>query len=148
MDQIYNYLQISETIATAGQPTEEQFTAIRDANYALIINLALPTSTNALPHERAIVESLGLTYIHIPVDWEQPALQDAVRFFEVLQAERDKRIFVHCAMNMRVSAFMFLYRVLYQQVPEQDALATMHRIWIPNETWQQFITKVLQNFAV
>jgi protein tyrosine phosphatase (PTP) superfamily phosphohydrolase (DUF442 family) len=138
-------LPLSETIATAGQPTVDQFSAIRDADYDLIINLALPTSTHALPNEREIVEALNMTYVHIPVEWEQPTLQDAIAFFDTLQANVDRRIFVHCAMNMRVSAFMFLYRVLYQGVDEQDAIADLHQIWIPNETWQRFMTSVLQN---
>jgi protein tyrosine phosphatase (PTP) superfamily phosphohydrolase (DUF442 family) len=145
IDGIYNYVQLSEAIATAGQPTAAQFAAIRNAHYDLIVNLALPTSTNALPNEREIVEALEMTYVHIPVEWEQPTLQNAIAFFDTLQANLGKRIFVHCAMNMRVSAFMFLYRVLYQGVAEEDAIADLHHIWIPNETWQHFMTSVLQN---
>ena len=64
---IPNFLQLSETVATAGQPTEAQITAIQAAGYRVVINLALPTSTNALPNEQALVEALGMTYIHIPV---------------------------------------------------------------------------------
>jgi protein tyrosine phosphatase (PTP) superfamily phosphohydrolase (DUF442 family) len=147
VEQIYNYLQISEAIATAGQPTAEQFSAIRDANYDLVINLALPTSTNAIPNEREIVENLDLRYIHIPVEWEQPTLQNATIFFETLQANADQRVFVHCAMNMRVSAFMFLYRVIYQGVPEQEAEKLLQRIWMPNQTWRQFMELVIKSKA-
>jgi hypothetical protein len=64
---IYQFLPLSETIATAGQPTVEQFPAIQAAGYDVVINLALPESANAIPEEGAIVEKLGLQYIHIPV---------------------------------------------------------------------------------
>ncbi|MDC0948693.1 phosphatase, partial [Gammaproteobacteria bacterium] len=33
LEGIYNYLIISETIATSGQPTEEQFSLIKDEGY-------------------------------------------------------------------------------------------------------------------
>jgi protein tyrosine phosphatase (PTP) superfamily phosphohydrolase (DUF442 family) len=37
---IDNFLQISPTIATAGQPTIEQFALISSAGYETVINLA------------------------------------------------------------------------------------------------------------
>jgi hypothetical protein len=44
---------------------------------------------------------------------------------------------------MRVSAFMFLYRVLRQDVPLEEARATMNQLWEPNATWQKFIDAAL-----
>src|SRR4030095_14968557 len=48
---IYNFRAISDKLGTAGQPTEAQFKLVRDAGFAAVINLALPTSDNALPNE-------------------------------------------------------------------------------------------------
>jgi protein tyrosine phosphatase (PTP) superfamily phosphohydrolase (DUF442 family) len=142
LEEIYNFIQISETIATAGQPTVEQFAAIQAAGYPTIVNLALPTSTNAIPDEQAIVEALGIDYVHIPVIWEEPTLEDIDRFFEVLEQNTNQKVFVHCAMNMRVSAFIYLYRTIHQQVAEHIAKQTMQQIWQPNEVWQSFIETV------
>jgi protein tyrosine phosphatase (PTP) superfamily phosphohydrolase (DUF442 family) len=147
VEEIYNYLKLSEAIATAGQPTPEQFTAIRDTGYQLVINLAMPNSPKALPNEREIVEGLGLRYIHIPVEWENPSLQDALDFFATMQANTDQRIFIHCIANMRVSAFMYLYRVLYSDSPEQELKQQLHRLWHPNETWQRFLDQVIETFS-
>lgn len=144
---IYNYLQLSEQVATAGQPTAEQFVAIRDAGFKLVINLALPTSTNALANEAQIVEKLGMTYIHIPVDWENPQIQAAEQFFNVMQAHADQPVFVHCAANMRVSVFMYLYRTLYQGIDKNLAQQDLHQIWTPNETWQNLITTMTQQHS-
>jgi hypothetical protein len=47
-------------------------------------------------------------------------------------------------MNMRVSAFMFLYRVLKQNVPESEATSDLHAIWEPDEAWSRFIAERLQ----
>jgi protein tyrosine phosphatase (PTP) superfamily phosphohydrolase (DUF442 family) len=144
LEEIYNFIQISETIATSGQPTPEQFAAIRDAGYKTIVNLALPTSTNAIPNEEAIVEALGINYVHIPVIWEEPTLEDLDRFFRVLERDANQKAFVHCAMNMRVSVFIYLYRILRQQVAEEVAKQPMAQIWEPNEVWQTFIATAKQ----
>jgi hypothetical protein len=42
-------------------------------------------------------------------------------------------------MNMRVSAFMYLYRTLREHVDPRAALADLHRLWTPNPTWQRFL---------
>lgn len=145
LQEIYNFLPLSDSIATAGQPTEQQFSAIKDAGYEVVINLALPISTNAIANEQKIVEDLDMKYIHIPVIWDHPTLEDIERFFTVMQANTDKNVFVHCAMNMRVSAFMYLYRILHQHVNETAAQKDLQQIWQPNETWQQFIQEVIQH---
>jgi len=143
MEDIYNFIKISDTIATSGQPTLEQFSAIKKAGYQVIVNLALPESPNALKDEKQIVESQGMQYVHIPVDWENPTIENVKEFFSVMEANTDKKIFVHCAANMRVSAFMYLYRHLHQGISDEDAKKDLQKIWIPNETWQKFIKQVI-----
>ncbi|MBD0335199.1 MAG: protein tyrosine phosphatase family protein [Cyanobacteria bacterium Co-bin13] len=149
LESIYHFLPISNSvagqlkgaIATAGQPTAEQFEAIRAAGYQVVINLALPTSDNALPQEAALVESLGMQYVPIPVVWEEPTLADLHRFFAVMEANQDKNVFVHCAANMRVSAFVYLYRCLRQGLDEAQARQDLLRIWQPNPIWRRFIVE-------
>lgn len=140
------FLPLSEKLATAGQPIEPQFASILAADYKVIVNLALSTSTNALPSEQEIVESLGMEYVHIPVVWEQPTLENLEQFFAVMQSNANRRVFVHCAKNMRVSVFMYLYRVLHAGVDEAAASSDMYRIWSPNETWQKFIEQAIQHY--
>ncbi|OKH21159.1 protein tyrosine phosphatase family protein [Chroogloeocystis siderophila] len=144
--EIYNFLQVSDAIATAGQPTAQQFADIKAAGYEVVVNLALPASTNAITNEQKIVEDLGMDYVHIPVIWEKPTLEDIERFFNVMQANTNKKVFVHCAMNMRVSAFMYLYRVIHEQTSVEEAKQDLQRIWQPNDTWQQFIDKVIAHY--
>lgn len=145
---IYNFLQISNRIATSGQPTAEQFAAIKAAGYQLIVNLALTTSSNALFNEKEIVESQGMQYIHIPVIWEKPSVEDVSKFFNVMEANADKQIFVHCAANMRVSAFIYLYRRLRQGLNDVAAKQDLQRIWVPNEVWNNFIQQVLNTYSI
>src|SRR4051812_11384957 len=113
LSEIYGFRAIGERLGTAGQPAEDQFPAIRAAGFETVINLALPTSDNALAHEGSVVTSLGMSYVHIPVNFEAPTSADFRAFCRVMAVFDDRRLFIHCAANMRVSAFIFLYRVLY-----------------------------------
>ncbi len=142
---IYNYLQLDEHTATSGQPSAAQLAEVAAAGYQVVINLALTTSDNALPDEGGIVRAHGMRYIHIPVVWEGPTLDDLRAFFEVMQARRGQKLFVHCAANMRVSAFMALYRIKRLGWPAQRAFQDMRRIWEPEGVWRAFIEGALQS---
>ena len=128
VEEIYNYVKISDTIATAGQPTASQLAAIQAAGFQVVINLAPPTAPNALADEPDIVKHLGMEYQSIPVLWDAPKLADVARFFAAMQANHGRQVFVHCAANMRVSAFMYLYETLVQRVdPAVAALNLQQR---------------------
>jgi protein tyrosine phosphatase (PTP) superfamily phosphohydrolase (DUF442 family) len=140
--EILNFLELDGGIGTGGQPTAAQFNALREAGYQVVINLALPTSDNALANEGALVTHLGMTYIHIPVIWEQPLAEDFSQFAHIMQALQGMQVFVHCARNMRVACFMFLYRTVYEHVPQDMARRDLLKIWKPNETWQALMDTV------
>ena len=136
---IYNMLSLTDNLGTSGQPTSAQLAAIKEAGYEVVINLATGTTPRDLPNEADVVAAQGMEYIHIPVVWDNPTEADLARFFETMDTTQDKKRFVHCIANMRVSAFMFLYRVLRQGMPLDEARATMSQIWQPNPIWQKFI---------
>jgi protein tyrosine phosphatase (PTP) superfamily phosphohydrolase (DUF442 family) len=84
-----------------------------------------------------------MEYVYIPVVWTAPQPADLSAFFKAMDERQDKKVFVHCAMNFRASAFVFLYRVLRQAVPLETAKQSMLEIWQPDETWQEFIDNSL-----
>lgn len=139
LDSILNFRAISPLLGTAGQPTVKQFTAIRDAGYVLVINLALSTSDGAIANEAEIVRNHGMEYIQIPVVWERPELKDLEEFFEVMDHHQGRKVFVHCVKNMRVSVFICLYRVFRQGISPQVGWEKVLEIWEPNPIWQAFI---------
>lgn len=147
LDDILNFraLGVDGRIGTAGQPAGYQFEAIKQGGYETVINLAMPTSLGALPNERELVEALGMRYLPLPVVWEEPTAQDLEKFFSAMDAQAGKRVFVHCALNKRVSVFVYLYRVLRLQEPEALARKDLLKIWEPEPHWRQFIERSLSN---
>jgi protein tyrosine phosphatase (PTP) superfamily phosphohydrolase (DUF442 family) len=141
---IFNLLPLSDRITTAGQPTTAQFTQVRNAGFNLVINLAPGTHENALPNEDRIVTSLGMEYIHIPIPFDRPTIEDFNRFCNVMQSHQDRSIFVHCAANFRVSSFMYLYRRIYENIDDVEAKQNLNKLWVPNSIWQEFIDRTLE----
>lgn len=135
---IRNFLQIDDRLATAGMPRPEEFAMIKRAGFSVVINLAMPTSDNAMPNEGELVSQQGMTYVHIPVDFEHPKPTDFERFTRVMDVFAGQRVFVHCAMNMRVSAFVYLHR-LRHGVDRATAERDLKRIWDPDGVWRELI---------
>ena len=145
LDDIRAFLLLQDGTATSGMPRPEHFREIADAGFRTVINLALPKSDNALPNEADLVTRAGMTYVHIPVLFDAPKRSDFEKFEKVLNAVRDQPVFVHCAANMRVSAFMYLYRIRAGQIARDLAEADLRKIWEPDATWGRFITAILED---
>ena len=140
---IRDYIQLSERVATSGQPTERELAAIAQAEYKVVINLDQCISEYALEDEGSLVRSLGMEYVHIPVVWENPTKANLERFCETMDARRDKKLFVHCVANRRVSVFMALYRILCLGWEVQEARQWTFLDTMP-EHWRVFFDEMLQ----
>ena len=140
LSDIYNYLDIENLYATSGQPSEAQFQLIKSAGYELVINLA-PTSAleNSVIEEESILVDLGLKYVHIPVDFKNPTDEEFQSFVENIDGV--KKVWVHCAANMRVSAFTYRYRTQVLGENESESMSDLQKIWNPIGVWSEFIQR-------
>jgi protein tyrosine phosphatase (PTP) superfamily phosphohydrolase (DUF442 family) len=145
LTELYNYRQISDEIVTAGQPTVEQLAIVAQQGVEVVINLGLADADYALPDEQGLVQSLGLVYEHIPVQWEQPRVENFEQFADCMRRHENQKRLVHCAANKRVSVFMALYRILEDGWSVELAREELEAVWHPNPIWQNFMAQVLQN---
>lgn len=139
IEDIRNFIVVSDALVTGGQPTEEQLREIGQAGYAVIINLGLLDPRYCLADEAGLAQSLQLEYHHLPVDFQAPTQQNLSRFYEVMEASAGKKVFVHCAANYRVSSFIALYGQSKLGWTLEQANAHISRVWEPNEVWSQFL---------
>jgi len=142
-DTITNYREYSSNFSSAGQPTEAQLTILQEDHFERVIYLAYTDQESSLAREDRIVKNLGMEYVHIPVEWEAPGRDDFYMFASIMANAPHKKTLLHCQVNYRASAFSFLYRVIYQGVPLEEAKEDMNSVWAPNETWRNFIFEVL-----
>lgn len=142
LEDIRNYTWVSNRLASAGQISYEQIPLLKDEGYEVVINLAV-ADRERNGDEGFLVAESGLTYIHIPVDWEEPKLSDVELFYDVMRANEGRKVFVHCFANMRATAFVYLYRTMVEGVPEEEARAVMAQVWDPAdvEQWADLIQR-------
>lgn len=140
---VHNFVEISDRLSTSGQITVEEIAAVGAAGFDVVVNLA-PARRERNFEEGFRVTEAGMTYVQIPVDWREPSLRDLQLFFDVMDANEDRRVYAHCFANMRVSVFVYLYRTLRKGVPEEEAWNDVLKVWDPAEDpetsqWPRFI---------
>ncbi len=101
----------SDTVITAGLPTKAEFEQLASAGVEVVINLIPNGNSSGHADEASLVNNVGMQYEHISVDWQQPTMTDVEHFFDIMDANADKDILVHCAANYRASAFYYLYQI-------------------------------------
>ena len=141
LEGIFNFLPIRDSILTSGQPTESQFRLVRDAGIKRVINLAPHDAENSLADEGATLNALGMEYVHIPVDFRRPTEEDFEKFCVEMGQLGDEPVLVHCAANMRVSAFMFRYRRDILGEDPKTLAADLDAIWKPFGVWERFLSR-------
>jgi len=143
-----NYVIASDRLHTAGQPDSAQLGTLADRGFELVINLAPPTSRNAVATEGQLVAETGVSYLNIPVDWQDPTYDDFELFSGVLNQSGERQVLVHCMLNYRASMFTFLYRVVHERVPAQEAYEAVSQVWEPEEQWTTFGRMVLDRHGI
>ena len=143
--EIRNYKEYSPIFSSAGQPSKEQLELLKAEGFERVAYIAFSNSRGAVAEEDAIVKELGMDYVQVPVIWDAPTKSDFYTFAGAMQREPGRKTLLHCQANYRASAFAFLYRVLYKDVPVATAKADMNSIWQPNDTWRQLIFDVLED---
>jgi protein tyrosine phosphatase (PTP) superfamily phosphohydrolase (DUF442 family) len=146
MNDIFNFLSYHEKLSSSGMPTAEQMKSVAQAGVELVINLAPHDVPNAIADETGLVESLGMQYINIPVNWSTPTRDGLNVFMDAMDANRDRKIHVHCEANFRASAFIAIHRILRLGWEPEKAFEVMHTIWDEDAypVWKMFIEHAIK----
>jgi protein tyrosine phosphatase (PTP) superfamily phosphohydrolase (DUF442 family) len=147
--EIVNYRKVDDWLITGGQPTEEQLKSAAAEGVKTVINLATINPRYSLEDEEGLVCSLGMTYYHIPVDWENPQESDFEAFEAVLKQLAEEKTLIHCAANFRVTAFYSLYALKHLGWSEAQADEFRASIWQGSDhpVWERFISRMKANIT-
>ena len=137
-----NFVQWRAGLASSGMPSQRWMSEAKDLGYDTVIDLMPPHMHGA--GERGILESKGVRYVNIPVDFSRPTAEDFRRFSEAVETNKDRNILVHCMINQRGSSFTFLYRVIHEGAPLRDSQEKLLGVWVPDRVWRRFIEETLR----
>ncbi len=138
---IYNFRAVNDRVSAGGQPSEDQIRSAAAEGFQTIINLATLNPRYSLDDEAGLVRSLGMTYHHVPVEWENPQESDFTAFETVMQTHRTDKLLIHCAANFRVTAFYSLYAMKHLGWTEAQCDEFRASIWAGSDypIWEKFI---------
>lgn len=117
---ITNFLRINKQICTGGQPTMDDLARMKSEGVKAIVNLRRPSEYDAATEE-AKAHQLGLRYLNIPVNGQDPKDEQADEFLKFLADAHNRPAFIHCASANRVGAFWMIRRVLVDGWKLEDA---------------------------
>jgi hypothetical protein len=66
-------------------------------------------------------------------------MERSTDFFRIMNECRDKKVWLHCVVNKRVSAFLYQYQRVVEGWSHEEALKVMLPTWQPNDIWQEFM---------
>ncbi|MEM1190087.1 MAG: protein tyrosine phosphatase family protein [Pseudomonadota bacterium] len=140
LSDILAFRLVGEQYLTSGQPSERQLQQLGKLGITAVINLA-PQSLleNSVVCEAATLADAQIAYTHIPVAFGAPTDEDFYRFVAAMQSADTSKTLIHCAANLRVSAFVCRYRMEVVGEPEDEARNDLLEVWLPPPVWRRFL---------
>ena len=138
-----NMVEITPRLVTSGQPSADALAKLKAQGFEAVIDLAPPTVQDAVREEHRIVARQGLTFVNIPVRFDDPTAEDFAVFAAILRSLGERKVLVHCQVNMRASSMVFLYRTVHLKEDARRAYDSVTRIWVPHGPWKRLIESQL-----
>lgn len=143
-----NIVEISPRLVTSGQPSAQGLAGLKALAFDAVIYLAPPTVSDAVRDEQIIVTRQGLTFINIPINFDNPTEVDFEMFASVLAGLGTRKVLVHCQINLRASTMVFLYRVINLKEEPRVAYESVAGVWSPDARWRRLIEEQLRKHKV
>jgi uncharacterized protein (TIGR01244 family) len=116
----------------SAQPDRVALAHAKAAGVEVVINLRPDAEMEPLDFdERAAVEDLGMTYVHVPVPGDAPFPPEALDALDRAVAENEGReIWLHCSTGNRAAGWLATHLVRREGMEVDDALAVARRAGI------------------
>jgi uncharacterized protein (TIGR01244 family) len=124
--------KVGDDVFISGQPTADGLRELHAQGVTTVVNLRSPEEmSKQVPFdEPALVKSLGMKYVYIPVrgNAEFPYSPAALKSFGDAMAHAKGKVLLHCTVAWRASHMWAAYLIQYRHVPVATALAQARTI--------------------
>ena len=137
---VMNYHRVNDRLVTGGHLLDGGTATLKEQGVKVVIDLRDEPPSG----EKERLAKQGIEWINIPVEWNDPRAADFDRFSASMREHQQDHVLVQCAANYRASAMTYLYRVVVENVPEEEAEEDLHAVWNPdeNDTWRDYINDI------
>ena len=124
--QIDNFGRVNDFYYRGGQPDDDDYADLAAMGVRTVINL---TSQDAKANERALVESAGMRYVHIPMTTHEPPTFERVEeFLGIVNDPARQPVYVHCVGGRhRTGVMSAVYRMTHDGWTAEQAFEEMKR---------------------
>ena len=142
---IVNFSKVDAVVACGGATETTALDGLAKDGFKSVINLRLATEANAnIDLNAAHAKSLGLSYIHIPFNGQQPDPKVVDQFLAAVANKANQPAFIHCASASRVGAVWLVKRVLQDGWPVDKATEEAKLIGLRSEPLEKFALSYIE----
>jgi protein tyrosine phosphatase (PTP) superfamily phosphohydrolase (DUF442 family) len=143
-----NVVPITPKLVTSGQPSAEALARLGEQGFQAVLYLAPLSLPNAVAAEPEILARQRIEFVNIPINFGKPSAEDFEQVAATLDRWKDRKVLVHCEVNMRASSMVFLYRTLRLKEKPEVAYEAVEKVWSPRGVWRELIVAQLKRGGV
>jgi protein tyrosine/serine phosphatase len=120
---INNFQQVNDYVYRGAQPSSEGFAGLAKKRVKTVVDLRGNGSRSS--HESALVGSLGMHYVNVPLAGHSaPKMEQVSRIMAILNDPAAGPVFVHCRRGAdRTGTIIAIYRISHDHWDNQKALS-------------------------
>jgi uncharacterized protein (TIGR01244 family) len=136
---IVNFTKVDAVVACGGATETSALEGLAKDGFKTVINLRLPTEPGAnIEQNAARAKELGLNYVSLPLNGQQPDPKVADRFLDVVANKANQPVYIHCGSASRVGGVWLIKRVLLDGWTIDKATEEAKFIGLRSETLEKF----------
>jgi uncharacterized protein (TIGR01244 family) len=136
---IVNFTKVDAVVACGGATETTALEGLSKDGFKSVINLRLASENNAnIDLNAARAKELGLKYVHIPFNGQQPDPKVVDQFLAAIADKSNQPAYVHCGSASRVGAAWLVKRVLQDGWTVEKATEEAKFIGLRSEPLEKF----------
>jgi tyrosine-protein phosphatase SIW14 len=140
-----NFAEVTPTLYRGAQPSRQGFEQLKQLGVEIVVNLR--GGGRQSQTEQRQVTALGMRYAPIPwSSFHRPENRDVAGFLELLRANPDQKVFVHCREGAdRTGVMIAAFRITDEHWTPVQALEEMHAfhfhsLWF--HSWKKYVEQL------
>ena len=136
---IVNFTKVDAVVACGGATETAALDGLAKDGFKAVINLRLASEANAnIEANAAHAKSLGLNYVHIPFNGQQPDPKAVDQFLATIANKANQPVYIHCGSASRVGSMWLVKRVLQDGWAVDKATEEAKLIGLRGEPLEKF----------
>ena len=136
---IVNFTKVDAVVACGGATETTALDGLAKDGFKTVINLRLASEANAnIEQNAAHAKSLGLNYVHIPFNGQQPDPKAVDQFLATIANKANQPVYIHCGSASRVGSMWLVKRVLQDGWTVDKATEEAKLIGLRGEPLEKF----------